>query len=77
MILACLTAFIKIEEDQGEKGTTDYVNFKRVVWHESFRKFLESIKDYSCTGYWKKCGDSIERLLFPFVYVLSSDYEEQ
>ena len=56
---------------------TDNVNFSRVVWHESFRKLLEGIEEYSFIGCWKECGDKILRLLFPFVFVLSADYEEQ
>jgi len=56
---------------------TDNVNFSRVVWHESFRKLLESIEGYSFVGCWQECGDKIQRFLFPFIFVLSADYEEQ
>jgi hypothetical protein len=66
-----------VGESEDEKGKTEFVDFKRAVWHESFRKLLESIKDYSFVGCGVDCGDKIERLLFPFVYILASDYEEQ
>jgi hypothetical protein len=61
----------------GVDDSTDYVNFSRVVWHESFRKLLESIEGYSFVGCWKECGDKIQRFLFPFIFALSADYEEQ
>jgi hypothetical protein len=38
---------------------------------------LESIEGYSFVGCWKECGDGIQRFLFPFVFALSADYEEQ
>jgi hypothetical protein len=53
------------------------VNFKRAVWHESFRVLLSSIATYSLTGCWVQCGDKIQRHLFPFIFILSGDYEEQ
>ena len=60
-----------------EKGKKAYVDFKTVVWHESFRKLLESIRDHSKLGFWFKCGDDIIRRLFPLILILSADYEEQ
>ena len=59
------------------KGKKDYIDFKRVVWHESFRKLLDTIREPSTTGFWVKCGDNITRQLFPMVFILSADYEEQ
>jgi len=67
----------KVGEDEDKKGKSEYVNFKRVVWHESFRKLLESIVQYSKTGCWVQCGDQIPRHLFPIILILSADYEEQ
>jgi len=40
-------------------------------------KLLEAIKEHSRTGYWVRCSDDIERLLYPFILILSADYEEQ
>jgi hypothetical protein len=66
-----------VAEDEAEKGKKEFVDFKRVVWHESFRKLLETIAPYSKTGCWIKCGDGKTRRLFPFILILSADYEEQ
>ena len=69
--------FIQVEEDEGEKGKKTYVDFKRVIWHESFHMLLESIHEYSKVGCWVECGDGVQRHLFPMVFILSADYEEQ
>ncbi|KAH9476946.1 hypothetical protein JR316_0010862 [Psilocybe cubensis] len=66
-----------VPEDEHEKGKKGYVDFKRVVWHDSFKKGLESIAQYSKTGYWAKCGDQKTRYMFPFVFLFAGDYEEQ
>jgi Plavaka transposase len=68
---------MQVPEDEAERGKKDYVDFKRVVWHNSFLKLLESIAKYSVTGCWVECGDKIQRHLFPTVLILSADYEEQ
>jgi hypothetical protein len=67
----------QVDEDANEKGKTGFVNFKRVVWHKAFYKLLESISAHSKTGFWYECGDLITRHLFPFILILSADYEEQ
>jgi Plavaka transposase len=67
----------KIAEDSGETGKKNYVNFKKVVWHEAFRKLLETIATYSKTGYWFDCADAVKQWLFPLILILSADYEEQ
>jgi hypothetical protein len=66
-----------VPEDEAEKGKKEYVDFKRVVWHQSFFKLLETIKEYSVIGCWVTCGDGLKRHLFPIVLMLSADYEEQ
>jgi len=66
-----------IDDDEEEKKKPGYVNFKRVIWHESFRKLLKSLKNPSNVGYMVKCGDGVSRHLFPFICILSADYEEQ
>jgi len=53
------------------------VNFKRVVWHDSFYELLDSIRIHSKTGFHIRCGDGIVRHLFPAILILSADYEEQ
>ena len=66
-----------MKEDAEESGKKGFVNFKRVVWHESFKVFLRKVAEYSKLGYWQKCGDKQNRRLFPIPAILSSDYEEQ
>jgi hypothetical protein len=68
---------LQVEEDASKQGNLAFVDFKRMVWHESFEKLLDSIKEHSKTGFSVICGDRVERLLFPFVVILSADYEEQ
>ncbi|KAG1908350.1 uncharacterized protein F5891DRAFT_1124177 [Suillus fuscotomentosus] len=54
-----------VEEDRKYSGTQSFVNFKNVVWHESFKCF------------WVKCWDGIEHLFYPLILILSADYKEQ
>lgn len=64
-------------EDEAEKGKKEYVDFKRIIWHNSFFKLLETIAPHSKTGHWVKCGDKVDRHLFPIVLIFSADYEDQ
>ncbi|TFK61559.1 hypothetical protein BDN72DRAFT_438464 [Pluteus cervinus] len=66
-----------LEEDEDEKGKKRYVDFKRVIWHDSCKVLFETVRGKSFTGVYFRCGDGIERLLFPVVLILSADYEEQ
>jgi hypothetical protein len=72
-----LTMCWQVDDDPAEARKATYVNFKRVVWHQSFYALLASICDHSKTGFWFKCADSVTRHLFPFILILSADYEEQ
>ncbi|KAG2009518.1 ubiquitin and ribosomal protein S27a [Coprinopsis cinerea AmutBmut pab1-1] len=63
--------------DANEDGKTEFVDFKRVVWHECFKELLSTIAEYSRTGCWVECGDGAQRRIFPFVLILAADYEEQ
>lgn len=56
---------------------TDYVDFKQVVWHESFKKFLESVRDRSWVGVARKGPNDEDLVIFPLILILSADYEEQ
>jgi Plavaka transposase len=67
----------QVKEEAGKKGTTTFAHFKCAVWHESFKKLLETIKYHSKTGFIIVCSDRIERCLFLFIVILSADYEEQ
>ncbi|KAG1905761.1 uncharacterized protein F5891DRAFT_1125792 [Suillus fuscotomentosus] len=66
-----------VNENQKDSGKASFVNFKNVVWHESFLQLIESVIQHSKTGYWFDCGDLIRRLLWPIILILSADYEEQ
>ncbi|KAK0472375.1 hypothetical protein IW261DRAFT_1570964 [Armillaria novae-zelandiae] len=67
-----------VEEDPKYKGKLSWINFKRVVWHGSFCKIMDSVVEYSYTGYaftLPHLGKTI--VIYPFIFVLSADYEEQ
>ncbi|KAG0703025.1 hypothetical protein DFH29DRAFT_982086 [Suillus ampliporus] len=66
-----------VEEEKQYSGTQSFVNFKNIVWHESFKRLLKSIAPLSKIGFWVKCWDGIERLFYPLILILSADYEEQ
>ena len=53
------------------------MNFKNIVWHESFNKLVESIKGYSKTGCWVWCSDEVDQHIYPVILILVADYEEQ
>ncbi|KAG2155790.1 uncharacterized protein EDB93DRAFT_1262085 [Suillus bovinus] len=66
-----------VEEDRKYSGTQSFVNFKNVIWHESFKRLLKSIALLSKTGCWVMCWDNIKCLFYPLILILSADYEEQ
>lgn len=72
-----ISPVVQISDPQEHKERTSWVNFKRVVWHESFYKLLETIKEASKSGCWVNCGDGISRHIFPLILILAADYEEQ
>ncbi|KAK0505522.1 hypothetical protein EDD18DRAFT_1098869 [Armillaria luteobubalina] len=66
-----------VEDDPKHKGKPSWVNFKQIVWHESFRKIIESIEDYSYAGYAFKLPHSGHVIvIYPFILILCADYEE-
>ncbi|KAK0216769.1 hypothetical protein EDD85DRAFT_798199 [Armillaria nabsnona] len=67
-----------IEDDSRHKGKPSWINFKRVVWHEAFRRIIQSVAEYSHTGYAFKLSHSGDIIvIYPFIFILSTDYEEQ
>ena len=73
-----LIVFTQIKEEAKESGKTGFVDFKRVVWHECFKKMLETLKYSEAEGgFWVNCSDRQSRLLCPFIIILSADFEEQ
>lgn len=67
----------QIEDAQANKQRPNWVNFKQVIWHKSFYKLLKSIEAYAVTGCWVKCGDEVERNIYPLILILAADFEEQ
>lgn len=67
----------QIDKDAEEADTGPFVDLKHVVWHDSFKKLLESICIHSKTGCFVKCGNKMEQCLFPCMLILLADYEEQ
>ena len=66
-----------MKDSPGYHKRTDWVDFKKVIWHEGFKRILESVQVLSKVGCVVRCGDGIERKLFPYVHILAADYEEQ
>jgi len=67
----------KVPGDSENNGKLTWTNLKRVVWHESFLKILNSIIQLSKVGFAYKTFEGIMRLLYPIILILSADYEEQ
>lgn len=67
----------QVPEPAKDEHKTSWTNFKRIIWHESFLKLLETVIPLSRTGYRHKCYDEIIRWLLPLILILSADYEEQ
>ncbi|KAI6155058.1 hypothetical protein BKA82DRAFT_4326433 [Pisolithus tinctorius] len=66
-----------VKEDKRYSGKKSFTNFKNHVWHESFKKILDTILEYLNTSCWVMCWDGITCQLFPTVLILLADYEEQ
>ncbi|KAI0700322.1 hypothetical protein BC835DRAFT_1304172 [Cytidiella melzeri] len=60
-----------------EQGKPSFVNWKNAVFHEAFRAFLKIVARLSKVGQVVHCGNRISRVLFPYIHILSADYEEQ
>ncbi|KAH9959022.1 hypothetical protein BJV74DRAFT_799983 [Russula compacta] len=65
-----------VTEDPKESGKPEFINFKCVVWHTSFKKVIQSITMHSKSGCWLECGDGIQQP-FPSCPHALCDYEEQ
>lgn len=47
------------------------------VYHKAFLEFLKEVALYSRTGYQVRCGDRVDRTLFPYIHIVSADYQGQ
>jgi len=59
---------------QGKKG---FVKLKREIWHSAMYEIVLSIELLTKTGHHLCCGDGVERIIFPYIPILSADYKEQ
>ncbi|KZP13413.1 hypothetical protein FIBSPDRAFT_913092 [Athelia psychrophila] len=66
-----------VEDIASERGKKNWVLHRNIVWHETFRKILKMIRKYSKIGFSHSCANAIVRWLWPFILILSADYEEQ
>ncbi|KAI5996963.1 hypothetical protein EDD15DRAFT_2528643 [Pisolithus albus] len=66
-----------VPADSGNEGKLSWMNLKRVVWHESFLKILDSIVSLSKVGFAYQTFEGTVRRLYPVILILSADYEEQ
>ncbi|KAF9554728.1 hypothetical protein CPC08DRAFT_696425 [Agrocybe pediades] len=65
------------EETASDTGKASYRNVKRLIWHEAVAIIFSSIQSYTRFGVSVRCADGISRKIFPFVNMISADYEEQ
>jgi hypothetical protein len=47
------------------------------VWHKAFYEIVKSIEKYAELGFALDCGDGVRRKIYPFILIVSADYEEQ
>ncbi|TFY65027.1 hypothetical protein EVJ58_g2245 [Rhodofomes roseus] len=65
-----------IDEGTAEEGKKNFVDHKRIVWHEAFYLFIKKIEVLAKTGF--QCDlPNIMRNFYPFLVMLVADYEEQ
>lgn len=68
---------MQIHDPPEHKDKPRWVDFKRVIWHESFYKLVETIETASVVGRWVNCGDGVARHIYPLILILAADFEEQ
>ncbi|KAH6880554.1 hypothetical protein BKA70DRAFT_1447131 [Coprinopsis sp. MPI-PUGE-AT-0042] len=66
-----------VPEDADKAGKKHFIDFKHVVWHETFKIFLKKMMEYEKTGTQVRCGNGILRLILPVILILCADYEER
>ena len=71
------TLNLQVKEESAHKGKKTFSNHKRAVWHEAIREIVKSIEAYSKEGYCFIGADGIKRKVYPCIFILSADYEEQ
>lgn len=73
-----LIAYIpQIYDVAEEKSSSEYINYKRQLYHQVLLAVFASIIDSSRVGYGVVCADTILRTLYILIKFASGDYEEQ
>lgn len=72
-----LPATVQVEKDPNGKKKNSYICWKNAVYHVAFRVFLKDVARWSHVGYETVCGDDMSRIMFPFIHIVSMDYQEQ
>jgi hypothetical protein len=67
----------QVKEDRDHASKPSWVSFKNAIWHKLFLKILSPLASKSHMRQWFECLDSIQQWFFPFILILSADYEEQ
>ncbi|KAF8064141.1 hypothetical protein FPV67DRAFT_1419844, partial [Lyophyllum atratum] len=58
-----------------EKSNSEFVDFKKTVWHALFKKLLENVAEFSKEGIDVRCGDRIVRRIYPFIARLEAQVQ--
>ena len=75
--VALTHGLIKIHTPSQERKNKEFIDFKREVYHAIFSAIFLELRATSNIGEAIICGDGVERVIYPGVYMLSSDFEEQ
>ncbi|EMD40065.1 hypothetical protein CERSUDRAFT_46326 [Gelatoporia subvermispora B] len=68
---------VGIIESETLGESAEEADFKRIVWHHSSWKCLESLVGPAQFGEWMIARDGVKRWVFPTIIIVSADYEEQ
>jgi len=60
-----------------EEKRSEFILFRRKVYHQATAILLDSIQVPSHFGFAHRCADGVIRNLYPFIYIIASDFLEQ
>ncbi|TEB31163.1 hypothetical protein FA13DRAFT_1629677, partial [Coprinellus micaceus] len=72
-----MVGWLPIVPEDSDKSGKKFVDFKRIIWHAAVTKIFEALKKWAESGLFYIDAWGIERLLFPIIFIISSDFEEQ
>ncbi|KAG8700989.1 hypothetical protein FRC09_005626 [Ceratobasidium sp. 395] len=73
---AALIGYLPVVEEDKSLNSSDMAEVRVHVYHEAWKKILESIELAAKEGKLVRCGDGVVRLLFLVLGAISADYEE-